>query len=150
MILFLPLQSYSQEVGYKEYSYTEFFQMIEEEQDTVFQLSDAFILFNPQTDSLFSLAGQRKDQLVIDKKIVLNNVHFQLLNFQGREGVIFNVLFKRDVDIDECISAYFTNCVFEGYFHSNTSSNLVEADNKLWGNPSKLFYLTQSQFHKGR
>ncbi len=148
LILFFPRQSHSQEVEYQEYSYTEFFNLIEKEQDTVFQLSDAFILFNSQTDSLFTKAGQRKDQLVIDKKIVLNNVHFQFPNVPERAGAIYNVLFKRDVDIDESISAYFINCVFEGYFHSNNTSQLLAAD-KLASEYGNLFYLADSKFHRG-
>ena len=83
--LLLPFFSIAQDKT-KEYSYTELFQMIEEEEDSVFKLSDAKISYEPKTDSLFvlnfgdrgllDLSGTRKDTLHIFKSIDLSNVQF--------------------------------------------------------------------------
>ena len=48
----LPLVSFSQEIQYKEYSYSQFFKMIKEEKDSVFKLKDALIKYDEKTDSL--------------------------------------------------------------------------------------------------
>mgnify|MGYP000468436499 CR=1 FL=1 len=57
-------------------------QMIEAEKDSIFELSDALIVFNPKKDQRFTGVGEgnsnisfeNKDTLYIDKKIVLHQV----------------------------------------------------------------------------
>ena len=52
LTVFISVSAFSQEVDYQEYSYTELFKMIEEEQDSVFELKNAKIWYVPETDSL--------------------------------------------------------------------------------------------------
>ena len=82
--------------------------MIEEERDTAFYLNDALIKFNLLTDSLFmsDRDGEnavRKDTLVIDKSIYLDNVHFQNPIFGRantlRPGYLVNIYFIIAKDI---------------------------------------------------
>ena len=40
---FISLTAFAQETTFKEYSYSEFFNLIEAEQDTIFELKDAII-----------------------------------------------------------------------------------------------------------
>ena len=47
------INSFSQETKIKEYSYTQFFKLIEEEKDSVFKLNDAIIKINQKTDKKF-------------------------------------------------------------------------------------------------
>lgn len=121
-LLFFLLASFfcfSQETQYKEYSYSEFFKMIEETQDSVFRLSDAVLLLNPKTDSLFftdkSGLGDllyRKDTIYINKRLVLNNVH-SLFNFKEKETAVFGQLnFNGKVTFTNCSGFYITQCNF--------------------------------------
>ena len=91
-IVLFSLSGYSQQVDYKTYSYTELFKMIEEEQDSVFELKNAKILYVPETDSLnFGLnfiikegllvgeaevEAKRKDTIIINKELKFQNVQF--------------------------------------------------------------------------
>ena len=82
--LLLSFNSFSQEKNYQEFSYSELFQMIEAETDSVFELSDAIITYNEATDTLFSTYSRnffssdfnRTDTLVINKELKFNSVFF--------------------------------------------------------------------------
>ena len=83
-LLILANISFAQETNYKEYSYSEFFDLIANEKDSVFHLNDAIILYNAETDSmhLYSISQDstfynnftpiRKDTIHIYKEINLN------------------------------------------------------------------------------
>ena len=45
---------YSQDLDFKKYSYTELFEMIKAEKDTIFELSDAATVVDPITDLRFT------------------------------------------------------------------------------------------------
>ncbi|MBT8272582.1 MAG: hypothetical protein KJO77_02165, partial [Bacteroidia bacterium] len=51
--LLIPMLGSAQEVNFKTYSYTELFELIEAEQDSIFELSDAAIVLDSVTDSRF-------------------------------------------------------------------------------------------------
>ncbi|OEK04019.1 hypothetical protein BFP71_11015 [Roseivirga misakiensis] len=90
------MHSFAQdEIEYNEYSYTEFFQMIEDEEDSVFTLSNALIRANQRVDTMhFALAENlslnleagnvssiidnwpQRDSIFVRKPIILNNVQF--------------------------------------------------------------------------
>lgn len=85
--LLLSFINYSQEIKYKEYSYTEFFKMIEEERDSIFELKDVVIKPNYTTDKKFfvdieliqagSLYKEIDSLFKINKEIKFTNVQFQ-------------------------------------------------------------------------
>ncbi len=126
---FLSLVSFSQETNYKEYSYTEFIELVQEEKDTVFRLSNALIKFNPKTDQRYKDAFRGKgeplynpmEKIVIEKRIELDNVQFlaRIYN-EGNDGWIDGVLkdihFKRDVILTEVQSLNVGSCIFDGIF----------------------------------
>ena len=85
ILLFLLLSTFgfAQDTNYQFYSYTEFFEMIEEEQDSVFKLEHAIIKFDSIYDTNHSYRGDesifkegRTDSIFIKKEIYLNDVHF--------------------------------------------------------------------------
>jgi len=78
-----------EEIDFEEYSYTEFFQMIADEQDSVFELRHALITYSQERDSAYGSkylrsteeegsirTFTRKDTVFIDKIIHLEDVHF--------------------------------------------------------------------------
>ena len=76
-----------EETTYKEYSYTELFEMIEAETDSVFELEDVVIAFNPQTDSLYTIEapnGFRYNTEVgnSDRKVITKELRFSNVNFR--------------------------------------------------------------------
>jgi hypothetical protein len=85
LLTLLAYAAKAQEIEYKEYSYTEFFKMIEDEEDSVFRLRNAFIIPDETTDKRFYSPWSQnsldidftpKDTIFIDKIIDLNNVRF--------------------------------------------------------------------------
>lgn len=123
-----------QKATYKLYSYTEFFELIKQEKDTIFTLNDAVIQFNEETDERFRFAINPltdsiltpSEQIVIDKSINLNNVHFSSTGWRYPEkyediGSICNVHFKRDVTIHNTTSLNINNCKFDGLFESRNN-----------------------------
>ncbi len=124
---------FSQDTEYKIYSYTEFFELIEKEQDTLFELNDAVIQFNEQTDERFRYVVNPindsimnpAEQIVIDKSIDLDNVHFSTYGWRYAQkhediGSLWNIHFKKDVTINNTASLSVNNCKFDGYFSSST------------------------------
>ncbi len=53
--------SVAQKTQYKEYSYTQFFKLIENEKDSVFKLQDALIKYNPNIYPIELLVSQLED-----------------------------------------------------------------------------------------
>lgn len=97
-LLLISLQSNAQDIEYKEYSYAEFFQMIEEEEDSVFEMSNIQLTYEQTRDSLFYVNRiafnnsqySRENDLVVTKKLVLTNVHFNSArNFSGLHKIKF-------------------------------------------------------------
>jgi hypothetical protein len=133
VLLFVSLTTFAQETTFKEYSYTEFFNMIEKEQDTIFKLRDAIIGFNEKTDSAFIAKTPfmapaepyiKSAKIIIDKAIRLENVHFSVIfesikdsNSTGfnpySKGVIHNVHFKKSVVLTTCMGFELFNSVFD-------------------------------------
>ncbi len=122
-LIFLSLiyNGFSQEIKLKEYSHTEFFNMIAAEKDSVFNLQNAFISFTKK-DSAFAYqlidgTSQFKtsDTIFIDKIIELVNVHFEHNNDDIGQQVGFPfIVFNKDVIIADTTSMLFFNCVFKG------------------------------------
>ncbi|MEN2280923.1 potassium channel family protein [Algoriphagus sp. SE2] len=108
LCLFLPLFSFAQEeIEYKEYSYSELFQMIEEEKDSIFELKNALIKVNPETDQRFIFSPNQRpsdrldafsnqsyesrDTIIIDKEIDIRDVEFES-GFTNESGVYMQVV----------------------------------------------------------
>ncbi|GAB5408574.1 MAG: hypothetical protein BalsKO_09390 [Balneolaceae bacterium] len=122
-LVLLSLLGYAQEIEYEEYSYSEFFQMIEEEEDSVFELSDAIIQYDEETDIDFAgtldyntgiIGYFRKDTLIVYKKLILTNVQFISSFEDGKgEGVLHTIIFQKEVDLTDVIDIYLDENVFE-------------------------------------
>lgn len=107
---------------YTTISYTQLFDKIAAETDTVFRLSDHIIEYNKATDSLFSAKfdqggskriSRRKVTLVIDKAIVLDNVHFlRDRSTDGVLGVLTNIRFNKSVSVQSMLQIDFSDCEF--------------------------------------
>ena len=157
---FAYFSSYSQEVEYKEYSYTEFFELIELEQDTVFTLKDAIIRFNEETDSIFvvktSFLGKvtptiEFPTIVIDKDINLKNLHFDF-QYSGdyAKGTLNNIHFLKSVQLRKVNSISLHNSKVDGVFSIN-NNELCEVDRQVWSD-LELPIVTElgfNQFNKG-
>ncbi|WP_323758541.1 potassium channel family protein [Roseivirga sp.] len=134
LLLFTSFSAFAQEnINYKKLSFAQFFEMVEMEEDTVFSLSDAIISYNPNTDSLFTAISSsiadpelrnavitRQDTLLIDKELLLDNVHFKSSAVSiSRQNVIpifsgfQKVIFKRKVTMTNCVVALFNETTFE-------------------------------------
>lgn len=116
--LFLSLATFAQEeIEYKEYSYTEFFQMIDDEKDATFSLKNAHIVLDTITDVAHTVEMQssyesdyktiRKDTITINKALRLENVFFEgsgyLKSSKRKKGALHNILFKENVDFKNCL-----------------------------------------------
>ncbi|MCS5491333.1 potassium channel family protein [Algoriphagus limi] len=122
-----------EENEYKEYSYTEFFRLIDQEKDSVFRLSDALIKFNPDTDQRFKervsfendSLYNKSELIVVDKHVELNNVQFLARLYNGEnvayaDGVIRFVQFQKKLILNDVISVLISNCIFSDGFELNT------------------------------
>ncbi|MEN2280922.1 potassium channel family protein [Algoriphagus sp. SE2] len=129
--LLFPFLSLAQEdIEYKEYSYTQFFQMIEDEEDSVFSLENAKIIPNLTTDQWFIVPIIRNkkaglpqlynpihnsyDSIIIDKELRLNNVQFERTKVARDNGLVFlhHILFKKKVIIRDVLSISISNSRF--------------------------------------
>ena len=136
--LFISLLGNSQETNYKEYSYTEFFQLIEKEKDTIFKLNDALIKYNPKTDERFVMNGANvyeakdsnyvyKNDLIITKSLDLDNVQFLTTDFRTEEGrskggVLLDIHFKNNVILYNTSTMFMRYCRFDKTFDLNTKN----------------------------
>lgn len=116
------------DIEYEEFSYSEFFQMMEASTDSIFTYENAIISFNPETDSAFvndlndglSTYSILKNapQRTIKPEIRLTNVHF-LGQYEGQSNLIFNgviqhYVFEKKVSLRHCGEITFNQCTFKG------------------------------------
>ena len=118
---------FAQETNYKEYSYTEFFKLIEQETDTIFKLNNAVITFNPKTDARFRYDWTLerdstfvpKNAIVVDKQIELSNVLFTY-NYNSAldkyEGGFYDIHFKKRVYLENVPTTIIHYCKFDERF----------------------------------
>ena len=122
-----------EKINYKEYSYTEFFRLIDQEKDSVFRLSDALIKFNPDTDQRFrdrlsfenDSSFNKSELIVIDKNVELSNVQFLARLYNGEnagyaDGAIRFVHFQKKITLENVRSILISNSIFSGGFELNT------------------------------
>jgi hypothetical protein len=129
-LLLVSITVFGQDIAYKEYSYTELFKMIEEEQDTIFKLSDAIIkvdiktdedhLFTPNKNQEDSTKDNSRKQRIINKAIDFNNVRF--LGYSDRQDGLTrrnglnNIVFEENVTIANSYPLHIDHCVFKSRF----------------------------------
>lgn len=124
LLLLSQFSAFAQDyIQFKEYSHTEFFKLIANESDTVFKLQDAFIKFDPKTDSLYFFQDSENgnvfkstDTLTINVALELENVHFEHQNFidENISVGLHHIIFNKKVEIIGSSAFLFINCVFEG------------------------------------
>ncbi len=127
-ILFVFNFAYAQEIEFKEYSYSEFFKLIEEEASDVFIFENAIIRFDASLDTLYQVVlthdytlneeyKSTQKPLIIDKRIELTNVHFNSAIGIGKDiqlwGALTNIHFKQSVQLNQTEAVAFVNCIFD-------------------------------------
>ncbi len=168
ILLFLAVivycHSFSQEIKYQEYSYTEFFKLIEKEKDSVFKLNNAIVSIDLKTDSTyivtsnilesFDASGPLETKVKINKHLILNNVQFKP-NTQNNElsgskfGVINNISFERSVTLNETLSLSLFDCVFKGRLTIKNSQKNTPALKKLIFSRYNYLFFLGNKFHNG-
>jgi hypothetical protein len=100
--------------------------MIAAEKDTIFKLKDAFIKFEKK-DSIFyyeyvgkNAAFKAKDTLIINKAIVLENVHFEHVKDDTGQALAY-LIFNKKVNILDTTSLLFYHCTFNEDIEVDTS-----------------------------
>ena len=137
VLLFVSITVFAQEKTYKEYSFSQLFEMIEAETDSVFELKDAIISYNKQTDSLFasvSIPGWlkvrylRNDTIVINKALKFNSVFFDVDdgNNWKNKGMFHHIKFLKKVE--------FVNSVFDRIDYATFYKEVSIQDDKTFYN----------------
>lgn len=141
IFLVFPIICFSQDISFKEYSYSEFFELIEQEVDSVFKMENAFVKYNENSDSLFVIkpssnkdfanSGIRKNPRVIHKELNLKNIHFLTIrtgmNWDTLYGALDNILFEKAVKISNAINVEINNCTFKKRLEIRTGAPKIEA-----------------------
>jgi hypothetical protein len=172
-LLCFSISTFSQDekTEYKEYSYSEFFKLIEVEKDTIFKLKNAIIRFKAKTDSAFIIKSPylepplpliKSKKIIVDKHIVLTNVHFPF-KYEGTSnaddsnslnnitnGVIHNVHFKKSVRLTQVAELQIVNSEFDDKFH--ISNYILCSNNEQFYRDKKLKFeidLGNNTFNRG-
>ena len=130
---------FSQEITYKEYSFTQLFNMIEAEKDSIFKLSDAKIVFNAETDSLF--LNNNHSNLILSKSVRTDSIHinkileFENIDFSGfeprYESSLGYIQFHKRVKFINCTNIKLLQCTFHKELKIINNDEKLIADN--WG-----------------
>ena len=126
------VNSFSQEIKYKEYSYSEFFKLIEEEKDAA--------KFNGNSNYIDSIGVElnRKEMILINKEIYLKNVQFLTYNYKIDSSRIrtelltaglYNITFNKPVTFEKTIALHIQNCNFKDTFYINNSETTQQIHN---------------------
>ena len=142
---------FAQTSTFKTYSHTEFFRLLTSTKDSVFRLENAIIKYNPSTDASFSATSGNgnpnrtfsdTDSLVIDKAIILNNVHFDHSD-RRQLRALHHIVFTKDVMLRNTASVIFTQCTFKGRLNITSGESMSAAIDLLDIN-SRLVTLSAS------
>ena len=160
LTILFSIYSFSQEINYKTYSYTEFFKMIENEKDSIFSLKNAIINPNKIQDSLHQFTTKsstwgktnyefnRKDTLHVYKEIALDNVHFMGEDYNDNSG-IYNIVFHEKVVIKNTIRASFISCTFHKKLELSHNKDVVKSSDLNNGKHNSMFRFDSSTFLDG-
>tara|TARA_R110002073_G_scaffold108336_3_gene243407 strand:+ start:75579 stop:77414 length:1836 start_codon:yes stop_codon:yes gene_type:complete len=131
------ITTFAQKTDYKTYSYTQFFQLIENEKDTIFTLKNAVIKSDTITDKKYfykadSSSSKTKNRLyntdTINKAISLNNVFF--LNSADNYG-INHIVFTKEVSLTNVRFSNFNYCVFKKPLKIKIDKNVIDFNTVL-------------------
>jgi len=137
LFLFFSISCYAQQTPFKEYSYTEFFKMLEAEQDSIFKLENAVIKFDASTDSIYSFTRTRdslgdfnlqpfkKDTIHITKALDLNNVQFLKDEYLNGSGLL-SMVFHKKVTLKNTSEITFGNSLFKETFYYYVDKDIVD------------------------
>ncbi len=158
---FLSITGFSQDkINFKKYSYSEFFEMIEEEPSDTFTLKNAAIVFDSITDMAhaaelnlknFKFNLLRKDTITINKKLVLDNIFFsgdpgKRKKYYGR---FYFIKFQKAVSFTNCL-ININHCLFRDTVSVRFNEEL---DNMYESYFNRLFFMQfvfdNSSFKKG-
>ncbi len=156
--LLIPHLSFAQEeIEYTEYSYSELFQMIEDEEDSVFELNYAEIKFDPKTDEQFNLdrftmGPKTNRQIIVDKELLFRDVFFDPGGSDYASGLI-NITFNKRVRIYGSYGAIISSCQFKDEFWLMNLSGSERTYDKFANQPEFRFFvgfaLIKNTFNKG-
>ncbi|MGK0328905.1 ion channel [Polaribacter sp.] len=145
-LFFITAFSYSQELKYKEYSYTEFFKMIEAEKDSIFRLENALVKYKEASDSIYQFkqlsinkkSYNRVDTIYVNKEIKLQNVQFIPFltesfssddvisgNYEIKAYGFNHINFKKKVTLTNTLAVLFNECVFENILTVNNNDPII-------------------------
>ena len=160
--LLVSLASFSQEQAFKQYSYTEFFKMIEEAQDSIISLKNTVIKYNEETDTIHSFKSSiitidsttytygRDDFIDIHKPIKLENVHFLTINDTGDVTYgLHHVRFFEEVEIINMLNGAFMECIFNKKVTIRHNETLLKDEQLNKGNHYSMLEFNYCAFNKG-
>tara|TARA_A100000171_G_scaffold40018_1_gene40029 strand:+ start:103 stop:1944 length:1842 start_codon:yes stop_codon:yes gene_type:complete len=151
----------AQEIKLKEYSFTEFFQMIDEEEDSVFSLSNAFLKFNKETDQKFkltfefdkpfNLTSANKDSIRIDKALELTNIVIESYATSNSGGLfgIGKVVFSKPIQCTNCINFMVAQSTFNSTVTFRFNRQIQDFESLLPDFPAPSLYICSSNFQSG-
>ncbi|OIQ27131.1 MAG: hypothetical protein BM564_13245 [Bacteroidetes bacterium MedPE-SWsnd-G2] len=134
--------------------------MIEQETDSVFQLSNTLVTYNNLTDIDFqyqilsntfdskSYKFTRKDSIIVDKTLKLDNVQFADKNRSELAG-LYLISFKKPVFLNNTILVDFINCTFHRQLNYTSNNNLISSKSFLKGDHNSMSKFDQCVFKKG-
>ena len=138
LLVFAIGLGYSQNHDFKKYSYTELFEMIKAEQDSVFRLSNAAIVVDSLTDKRFTIFPKSSDDpisesvlgeidsIVIDRHIFFKNVHFE-------DGSSFvKMKFLKAINFENSIPPKIYHSTFNHHFYLGLTDNVNMAYNNMF------------------
>lgn len=129
----------SQTEGLKTYTHAEFLAMINESADSVFRFENAIIRYDPVTDSRFAFNSEpgspnrtfpTTDTLLINKQILLSNVHFDHSE-RRQPRALHHIRFNKDVMMFNTSSVMFIGCDFKGRLTIMSTESMASAISQL-------------------
>ncbi len=158
-IFLVSIQSFSQEIKYKEYSYSEFMELMKNEKDSVFRLSNAFIKYDSLSDKGFMAPRlyaterfaneQEVPKLVINHKVELRNVQFEFIEDFDKDltSSLHGIIFEKEVNIENSFGISLSNCIFKSTFDfGNFEYEKYKAFKESYPKISDRIYIYKSEF----
>jgi hypothetical protein len=148
----------AQEIKFEEYSFSEFFQMIADEEDSVFTLSNAMISFNEETDQRFRLnlnpralmdfTSSVNDSIIVVKTLILNNIYFNPSGFTEYSG-IGKVIFTKPIECTNCINFIITQSTFNSTVTFRFNDQIQSFESLISKNRGAALFINNSVFQSG-
>jgi len=161
LTLFAFAAKTQEEIKYKEYSYTEFFQMIEDEEDSVFRLSNAIIKGDLSTDNYF-FEGEfdnnsslqvydNQDSIFVDKALELTNVQFSytVAGDESLSGALHHISFQKKVRLFNVTNFLISSCTFQDQLLIRLNENISDIVENAPKDLAQFTWLQSSTFKNG-